>query len=325
MKATAIAPANIAFIKYWGKKDERLRLPANGSISVNLSNLQTITTVDFSADYQEDIVIINHKKDKKEATRVVEHLNRIRHLAGIKNRAMVVSQNNFPTATGLASSASGFAALTVAAASAASLNLSEKELTILARQGSGSACRSIPDGFVEWFEGKNNETSYAHSIFPADYWSIRIITITLAYESKEVGSSLGHKLALANPFFKTRLLRINEKIKRIKRLIKEKNFRQFGEMIEREALELHAIALTSDPPIIYWQPETVKIINLIRLWRKENLSAYFTIDAGPNIFLVCEEKNLNKLIAKLNKIKEIKKIIINSPSRGTRLISKHLF
>src|SRR3982074_336513 len=143
MKATALAPSNIAFIKYWGKKDEDLRLPENGSISMNLSNLLTTTTVEFDPNYKDDEIFINDDLDYLMARkRVIAHLDRIRSKAKIKDKAKVVSKNNFPSGTGLSSSASGFAALTVAAASAAGLKLSEKELSVLARLGSGSACRS---------------------------------------------------------------------------------------------------------------------------------------------------------------------------------------
>src|SRR3989344_8520297 len=152
MKAKAVAPSNIAFVKYWGRKDETLRLPENGSISMNLSGLQTTTIVEFSDKLEEDEIIINGVKEDLENNRAVKHLDRVRGLANIKTKAKVVTENNFPTGTGLSSSASGFAALTLAAAVAAGLKLSEKELSILARQGSGSACRSIPDGFVEWLD-----------------------------------------------------------------------------------------------------------------------------------------------------------------------------
>src|SRR3989344_2439626 len=172
MKSTAIAPSNIAFTKYWGRKDEKLRLPMNGSISMCLSNLLTTTTVEFSEKLKADDIIINGERREKEALKVSKHLDRIRKLAGISTYAKVVSQNSFPTATGLSSSASGFAALTVAGAKAAGLNLSEKELSILARQGSGSACRSIPDGFVEWIDGDTSETSYAISLYPPEHWHI---------------------------------------------------------------------------------------------------------------------------------------------------------
>jgi len=165
-KATAIAPANIAFIKYWGKKDERLRLPMNSSVSMNLSNVFTKTTVKLLPHLKRDeIVFLGEKTTKKEEKRAIKHLERIRKKARIKTKAKVVTRNNFPKATGLASSAAGFAALTLAGTAAAGLKLSKKELSILARLGSGSACRSIPDGFVEWKKGTSSLTSYARMLF----------------------------------------------------------------------------------------------------------------------------------------------------------------
>ena len=185
MKATAVAPSNIAFIKYWGKKDEALRIPSNGSISMNLSHVLTVTTVEFSSDYEDDVVIIDDIEQLGVARdRVVAHLNTVRKFADVPDFTKVVSKNNFPSSTGLSSSASGFAALTLAASTAAGLSLSEKELSILARQGSGSACRSIPSGFVEWVCGDTNEMSYAQSLYAPEYWDIADVVVIFNKEKK---------------------------------------------------------------------------------------------------------------------------------------------
>jgi len=324
MKATAIAPANIAFIKYWGKKDEELRLPTNGSISMNLSNLLTTTTVEFSSGYKKDEILINNKIDEKENKRVENFLDKVRQMAKSNLRAKVVSENNFPKSGGLASSASGFAALTVAATASIGLNLSKEELSILARIGSGSACRSIPHGFVEWFEGNDSQSSFAQSIHPADYWNILDIIVIFQKGDKKITSTDGQKLVKTSLFFKERLNNIKNKIENIKELIKQKDFINFGELVEKEALELHAIMLTSDPPILYLQPKSIEIIQAVWQWRSEGLSVYFTIDAGPNIHLICQEKDQKQLVDKLQKIKGIK-YIVNSPTVGTRLTKKYLF
>jgi len=319
MKATAVAPTNIAFIKYWGKKDEELRLPANGSISMNLSDLTTTTTVEFSQQYVEDSVIINDGIDESQSTRVIKHLDLIRKKADLKLKAKVVSVNNFPDGTGLSSSASGFAALTLAATKATGLNLDEKELSILARQGSGSACRSISDGFVEWVgEG-------ARSIYQKDYWDIVDVVAIISQEKKDVSSTEGQKTVRSSPFFQTRLNKIDEKIKRFKKTLETKNFTEFGKIIEEEALELHAIMLTSTPSLIYWQSETLKLMKLVKDWRSNGLESYFTLNTGQDIHLIVEGKNKEKIVSKLNDIKEVKQIIINHPSNGARLISNHLF
>ncbi|MFA6532743.1 MAG: diphosphomevalonate decarboxylase [Patescibacteria group bacterium] len=319
MKATAIAPSNIAFIKYWGKKDERLKLPENSSISMNLSNLLTTTTVEFNPEFKEDLVIINGQNNPKQSNRVIELLNLIRKKANILLKAKVVSKNNFPDGTGLSSSASGFSALTLAATKAAGLNLKERELSILSRQGSGSSCRSIPDGFVEWIE------EGAKSIYPPEYWKICDVVAIVSTDKKEISSTDGQKFASSSPFFQTRLDNINEKIIRFKKALETKNFTEFGKIIEEEALELHAIMLTSTPSLIYLRPASLELMMLVKKWRSEGLEVYFTLNTGQDIHLIVEEKNSEALVKKLKDIKTVKNIIINQPSVGARLTEKHLF
>lgn len=325
MKATAIAPSNIAFIKYWGKKDEALRLPENGSISMNLSNLLTTTTVEFNSKYKEDGVTINGVQESNEQSRAIKHLGRIRKLAGINDKAKVVTNNNFPTGTGLSSSASGFAALTVAGAVAAGLSLSEKELSILARQGSGSACRSIPDGFVEWLDGDTSETSYAVSLYPQDYWDIADVVAVVSKNKKEVSTTEGQKLVGSSPFFPVRLEKIKDKIEKIKLYLAEKNFQAFGELLESEALELHSIMLTSKPSLIYLLPASLKIMHLVKKWRAEGLQVYFTVNTGQDIHLICQKKDVDAVIKKLSGTEEVSKTIVNYPAKGAYLLEDHLF
>lgn len=350
MKCTAVAPSNIAFIKYWGRKNEELRLPENGSISMNLSNLLTTTTVEFSKKYKEDQVEIyssdkiGRHPERSVATdrissmgfyrpakaglqndKVIKHLDRVRNLAKINLKAKVVSKNNFPQGTGLSSSASGFAALTFAASNAAGLKLPEKELSTLARQGSGSACRSIPDGFVEWLDGDISETSYSKSIFPPDYWDIVDVVCILTAEEKDVSTTEGQKRADSSPFYKIRLQNIKNKIVNIKKAMREKDFKTFGEITEAEALELHSIMLTSNPSLIYWYPATIIVMKAVKKWRAEGLPVYFTVNTGQNIHVICEGKNSNKVIRKLSNLPDIKEIIVNKPSVGTYVSGKHLF
>ena len=335
MKATAIAPTNIAFTKYWGKKDEILRLPENGSVSMCLSNLLTTTTVEFSPSYERSSRASRTKKDqitingsgveKDEVDRVIKHLDRIRRMADINLKAKVVSTNNFPIGTGLSSSASGFAALTVAAVSAAGLKLSEKQLSILARQGAGSACRSIPSGFVEWLDGNTSDSSYARQIFPPNHWAIADVVALVSTGKKEVPSSTGMKSAKSSPFMKLRLSRMKEKNKLVKKLIKERKFKELGELTEQEALELHTIMLTQYPPLIYWTPGTLQIMKLVPQWRKMGIPVYFTINTGQDIHLIVEQKNVQKLVKKLKELGFVKNIIVNTPGEGTRLSEKHLF
>jgi diphosphomevalonate decarboxylase len=327
MKATAKAPANIALIKYWGKKDEALRIPENDSLAMTLDKAYTVTTVEFRKNFKKDEIIIDKEEVReRERKRVVKHLNRTRKRARIKLFAKVVSQNSFPRATGLASSASGLAALTLAATKAAGLNLSEQGLSRLARIASGSASRSIPAGFVYWQAGNSDKTSYAYSLYPPSYWDLRDVAIVVQEKMKKVSSTKGHHLARKSPFLKARLELVKENLKKIKRAFKKKDFSLLGKIIESEALSLHSVMFTSQPALIYWQPATLVIMHEVIRWREERMAeSYFTIDAGPNVHLICQGKDEKKLLAKLKGIKGIKKVVVNKPARGAHLLASHLF
>jgi diphosphomevalonate decarboxylase len=320
MKATAKAPANIAFIKYWGKKNEKLRIPANSSISMNLSDAFSTTSVEFSSELKEDVFKIDGVAVGGERERVVKHLDLIRKMAGVANYAEVVSKNNFPKASGIASSASGFAALTLAASLAANLELSEKELCILARLGSGSACRSIPAGFVEWKGGNKSEDSFAYSLYPPEYWDIYDVIAIVGQTSKKVSSTEGHTLAGSSPFYRARILGMSQKVKEIKLALKNRDFTKFGEILEAEAINMHAVMMTSNPALFYWTPKTLEIVLKVSDWRSGGIEAYFTIDAGPNVHIICEGKSLDALKKKLAADHSIQKILINKPSVGARKI-----
>jgi diphosphomevalonate decarboxylase len=253
------------------------------------------------------------------------HLDRIRERAQIDLKAKVVSENSFPASTGLSSSASGFAALTVAAAKAASLALTEKNLSILARLGSGSACRSIPDGITEWIAGKNNEDSYAVSLYPSDYWEIMDVVAVISSEKKEISTTEGHSFAETSPFFSARLEHVDEKIRLIKKYIKNRNFSAFGELAETEALELHAIMMTSRPSLLYLRPETVEIMRHVQDWRRQGLPVYFSLNTGQDIHILCKKSDFPSLQRLLSRLPRVRRIIPNHPANGVRLISAHLF
>lgn len=314
MKATAVAPANIAFIKYWGKKDAEQRLAYNDSISMNLSACLTTVTVDFSEKYRQDEVDL-----KLAESRVVEHLERIRRRAKKRLFARVASRTNFPIAAGIASSASFFAALSLAASQAIGLNLPEKTLSEIARLGSGSACRSIPDGFVKW------QGTAARSLYKEDYWDLRDIVIIVSSKIKKDGSSSGMAGVLTSPLFPARLKNLPSRLARLEKALQQKNFPSFGEIIEAEALELHQVMMTQKPPFFYLQPKTWEIINRVFEWRHLGLPVYFTIDAGPNPHLIIEGKNSVRLQQQLKSLKDIEGIIDNQPAKGARLSEKHLF
>lgn len=333
MKATAIAPANIAFIKYWGKADrsageagEELRIPLNDSFSMNLSGAYTITTVSFAADYGEDRVeLAGGMFSEAETARVIRGLDRMRRKAECTLKARVVTKNTFPKGAGSAASASGFAALTVAGFAALGLALSEKELSVFARLGSGSACRSIPDGFVVWEKGTDSESSYAYSVYPAQYWDIRDILVIVDKRMKKIPTSDGMELVATSPGLAARLDAVPGRMADIQKAMEQKDFARFGSIAEEDCLDMHAVMQSQTPPLMYWNEKTKMIMDAVRAWRNDGLPVYFTVDAGPNVHILCEGKDEKALLEKLGSMSGLEDIIRNTPAGGARLISDHLF
>lgn len=321
MKATAEAPANIAFIKYWGNADANLRIPYHNTISMNISGATTTTTVEFTSSLSADEVFLGGNKiDGAGAERVSAVLSHIRKMSGSKQYARVTSSNSFPTGAGIASSASGFAALAVAAASAAGLSLTEKELSTVARLGSGSATRSVPDGFVEWVAGNSHETSAAHTLYAPEYWDIvDVITVVDASE-KKVSSTLGHSLAQTSMLYKGRLASMNQKVEELKRAMTDKDFARFGEIVEEESFNMHAIMMTSQPSVLYWTPVTVRVLQALRVWREEGLLAYATLDAGANVHVLVQGADVAEVEKRLKSLEGVKKTILGRPTRGAHLV-----
>jgi diphosphomevalonate decarboxylase len=321
-RATAISCSNIAFIKYWGNRDPELRIPWNDSISMNLSNATTTTTVAFDDALAEDVVVIGDREvGGPTRQRVVVHLDRVRALAGITTRARVISRNSFPMGTGIASSASAFAALSLAATAAAGLTLTERELSCLARLGSGSACRSVPAGFAWWQAGTSHETSYAVQLAPPDHWDLRDLVAVVSTEHKAVTSAEGHSLAPTSPFFQERLAHLPTRLEMVRRTLMDRDFETFGQAVEAEAIELHLIALTSQPPLRYLTPATLQIMHAVQTWRAEGLPVYFTLDAGPNVHLICEAPHAEELCSRLSHMPVVQDVIVNAPGPGARLVA----
>lgn len=326
MKQTAKAPANIAFIKYWGKSDATLRLPLNDSLSMNMSGAYTITTVEFSDNFKKDeVMLLGGEFSDKEIHRVVEGLDRVRERAGVAHRARVVTKNTFPKGAGSAASASGFAALTLAGFASLGVHIEEKELTIFARMGSGSACRSIPDGFVVWEKGKDSETSYAYSLFPSTYWDIRDVLVIVDKRMKKVSTTEGMETITTSPFLSSRLAAVPVRMAAIKQAMSEKNFTRFGEIVEEDCLDTHHVMQTQRPPLHYWNEATERIMKAVKGWRNDGLPVYFTIDAGPNVHLLCEGKHEARLIEMIKTLTGIEEIIPNKPAEGANIITEHLF
>jgi diphosphomevalonate decarboxylase len=324
-KATAVANPNIAFVKYWGKIDAALNLPANPSLSMALGALTTTTTVEFRPGLPFDMVTIDGQPAKGSAmARVVAHVDRVRSLAGTEDRVWVASRNDFPAGTGLASSASGFAALSLAATRAAGLKLSEAELSRLARLGSGSACRSVPGAYALW-EGSDDETSLAREVMPAGHWDLRDVIALVAYEHKAVGSEDGHLLAPTSPFYAARLAAVPGLLAIVRESLKRRDLAALGPAMEADALAMHGVMLTSQPWLLYWAPGTVGVLESVRRWRADGLAVYFTLDAGPNVHCFCEAGDAKEVEAKLSTVPGVRDTIVSGAGSGVRLVDYYLF
>jgi len=326
-KTTAKAFSNIALVKYWGKGDEKLRLPVNSSVAVGLDGIFTITTVEFSESYAQDEVEIDGEQfNDSEKTRVSQHLDLIRQRAGMNHRAKVVTKNNFPKAVGAASSASGFAALTVAAAAAADLKLSEKELSVIARQGSGSATRSVAGGLSVWHKGSDSETSFAERIEYPSEWDIRVLLVFVGeVKAKKISSSVGMNLASTSPYFKTAVDEAQQNIERLRQALSQKNWSGLGKVIEDECYRLHMLCQTSTPNILYWEGATVDIFQKLQQLRLQGIEAFFTVDAGPHVHVVCQQRDVAKVKSEIESIENVNSIVECGIAGPAIIISEDLF
>lgn len=332
MKISAVANSNIALVKYWGKRDQKLILPENSSQSMTVDALHSHVTVDFDEKYKKDIFVLNNKRFRKgadEYDKIILFLRLVRKIADTKMKAKIVGKNNFPTAAGLASSASGFASLAAAANKALSLNLDNRELSILARRGSGSATRSIFGGFVEWQKGKKKDgsDSYAKQIASFKYWpDFRMIACIVSDKKKSVSSRKGmQQSVLTSPMYRSWLESISKDLKKIRRGIKKRDFSLVGKTAEKNCLKMHSVMMTTEPPLIYWNSTTIKVMHSVIRWRKTGLECYFTIDAGPQVKIICLKKDVKEITKRCKRLEGIKDVVVMKPGRGVKITKKHLF
>ena len=288
-RCTARAHSNIALIKYWGKRDAELNLPAVGSISVTLDALYSDTRVGFFAGAEHDSVDIGGRR--VDAAPFSAFLDLVRERAGIGHRARVESWNNFPTGAGLASSASGYAALALAASRAAGLDPDPRELSILARRGSGSAARSIFGGFVEMHRGRSADglDAYAQPLLEAADWPLEVVVAITERSAKRINSSTGMRgSAGASDFYPAWVEHADHDIAAMHTAIGARDFQALGELTEHSCLKMHGLMLSTRPGLLYWNAATVAAMHAIRDLRAAGTPVFFTIDAGPQVKAICE-------------------------------------
>jgi len=320
--STAQANPNIAFIKYWGNRDNVLRLPMNGSISMNLDGLSTRTTVSFQPSLPFDELIINgHEVTGSGLDRVSYILDIIRGMANIYERAEVMTENNFPSGAGIASSASAFAALALAGSKAAGLNLSEPELSRLARRGSGSASRSIPDGFVEWQMGTTDEDSYSFSIAPADHWKLVDCVAIVSASHKKTGSTEGHAIAPTSPLQAARVADAPRRLDICRNAILNRDFNSFASIVELDSDMMHSVMMTSTPALHYWNPASLQVMESVRQWRWDGLSVCYTVDAGANVHVLCLEPEAHTVDKQLREIDGVRDVLVARPGGAAKIVN----
>jgi diphosphomevalonate decarboxylase len=321
-RAAAVATANIALIKYWGNRDDNLRLPTNGSISMNLDGLFTRTQVTFDPIFERDTLVLNKKEVfGKRLERVSAFLNLVRELADQKYQASVISENNFPIGAGIASSAAAFAALSLAATRAIGLELPETALSQLARRGSGSACRSIPGGFVEWNAGIDDSDSYAHSIAPATHWDLADCIAIVSMGHKSISSTEGHSLASTSPLQAERVKDTPRRLELCRQAILNRDFQALTEIVELDSHWMHAVMMTSHPRLLYWAPATLRVMQAVHGWRNKNLPACYTIDAGPNVHVLCPGGVAPQVAEKLSHVPGVIRVLTAQPGGPAQLVN----
>jgi diphosphomevalonate decarboxylase len=326
MRATAVACSNVALVKYWGKREARpeLNLPAVGSLSITLAALTTKTTVELRDGASADTLVLSDpsgilRADAGALERVTRHVDRLRAHAGVKARVEVVSHNDFPTGAGLASSASGFAALTLAAARALGIELSVTELSVYARMGSGSAARSLFGGFVEMARGElpGGEDAFARMLAPPEHWPLDVVVAITSLAQKSVGSTAG--MQRRSPFWSGWIGAQQVDLDEARAAIGARDFERLARVTEHSCLKLHALAMSSSPPLVYWHAATLAVIERVRELQKDGVPVCFTIDAGPQVKAVCLPEATPRVREALAEVPGVESVIVSGLGGAARV------
>lgn len=317
--ATARAGANIALVKYWGKRDSRLNLPAAGSLSITLAGLETVTTVAASPDLKADELILDgSSQDAGPISKVLDLL------AGPqRRRCRVDSSNNFPTGSGLASSASGYAALVFAAAQVFDCNPDRRWLSIIARQGSGSAARSLFGGFCEMRAGQRSDGSdcYAEALFEAEHWPLEVVVAVTDRARKDVSSRDGMNRTMAtSPYYQAWVDTVAGDLDLARTAIARRDFEALAAVAESSALKMHASALAASPGLLYWKPATIACLHAVRELRSAGIPVFFTIDAGPQVKAICLPEASARVTEALSAIPGVVELLQTPLGAGARLV-----
>lgn len=307
------SPSNIAFLKYWGKKDPVLQWPANDSLSMTLNQLATKTNayVSDSSDHVFQFQGETLSRDHKGFHKAYKHLDYLSETFGFSEKLAFSSSNSFPTGAGVASSASGLSALTIAAlacwthsASFAELEghgFSRGHIAHLARIGSGSAGRSLFGGYVQWQAGTHADKQKIIPLYGSEHWALHDTVALFSHTEKSKSSTAAHGDAWTSLLFGTRIAGAPERMNAMLKALHHRNLEALGPLLETEALEMHAVMMTTQPSQYYLTQESTEFLAAFRRARQEGkFEAYFTIDAGPNIHIIHESSASQGLNTWLN-------------------------
>lgn len=316
----ATACSNIALVKYWGKREgvpAELNLPAVGSLSMTLDALRTETEL---RDAPEDAFELDGERVRDDQARKVwRHLDRVWRAAGRSGprpAALVRSRNHFPTAAGLASSASGFAALTMAAAGAFEADLSPATLSSLARQGSGSAARSIFGGYVRLDRGQDPDGSdcRARPIASAEHWPLTLLVVQTTAGRKPIGSTDGmERCRETSPYYSAWVDTSEADLDAAEAALQARDLPTLGRVVEHSCFKMHASMMATDPPLLYWNPTTVGVVHEVWRAREDGLLGFVTIDAGPHVKVLCEPAQASALHERLARVPGVLGVLAAAP------------
>jgi len=321
-RATALAHPNIALVKYWGKARLGDNLPAVGSISITLGGLSTRTTVRFDPALEHDRFFLMDREDPAMARRVSHCLDRVRDRLGNSLHAIVESENDFPTAAGLASSASGFAALVTAADAALGGSLGPAALAELARQCSGSAARSIFGGFVELrLTPDGPGPTETRQILPPEAWPLKVVVAITATGAKETGSTEGMLLTeRTSPYYRAWVESSPADLAEARHAVEARDFEALAEVSELSCLKMHGLMLSARPGLLYWNGSTVDCLHRIRGLRRSGIPVFFTVDAGPQVKAVCLPGAIARVREELAAVPGVVQILESGLGEGARAL-----
>mgnify|MGYP001821281516 FL=1 len=316
MRAIARAQPNIALIKYWGKRDSDRNLPAVGSISLTLDELYTTMDVELDGALDRDELYVNGRSAQSMLPRVTRCLDAV--LGADRLRGRVTSESNFPIAAGLASSASSFAALVVAASAAGGRERRVNELAGLAGRASGSAARSLYGGFVEL---RNDGDGIAVStVLDGETWPLRIVAAVTSQAPKPVSSGEAMELSRrTSPFYSRWIEEQDMDLSTARDAITVRDFGKLASIAEHNCLKMHSVMWASRPPVVYWNAATLATLESVRALQAEGVAAFFTIDAGPQVKVICQPDDEPRVVEALSNTGGVESVLASGIGSGATL------